>query len=258
MIPHILHIYGPLYIQSYGLAIVIGIVLFTRFFLNHPKREKYISTDEFFNGLGWIIVASLIGGHLLYVITSYSEISSWQELLLPWNGLSVLGAIVGGLICAIIYFHYKKIPMLPVLDIIAIYLPLVQAFGRVGCFFAGCCHGIPCSTSWAITYLHPDSQAPLGIPLHPSQLYSACALTLIFVLMYTYLQYQFKKPGQLFGIFLMLTSLERIITDFWRYDHVPTSLCGYFSTYQQVAWLLFAAGLALFIRQTVAKKSARS
>jgi phosphatidylglycerol:prolipoprotein diacylglycerol transferase len=253
MYPRLFHIYGPLYIQSYGFAIAVGILVFIYLFLHHRGRKKLITNEQFYTGLGWVITASLIGGHVWYVLSEYHEIESWYEIFIPWTGLSLLGGIIGGGICAYIYFLRNKIPTWPVLDIIGIYLPLVQCFGRIGCFFAGCCHGITTTVPWAVTYTHPEVQAPCYLPLHPSQLYSAALLGGIFVLMYCVLQYRFKKPGQLFALFIILTSLERFITDFWRADHKP-EWYGNFSVNQQLAGILLLLGSTLFIVQTHRKK----
>src|SRR5688572_31370960 len=60
-------------------------------------------------------------------------------------------------------------------DVFAPGLALGHAIGRLGCFAAGCCWGSECDLPWAVTFRNPDANeltgVPLGIPLHPSQLY---------------------------------------------------------------------------------------
>jgi len=252
MYPIIFHLYGPLKIQSYGLAIVIGILVFLFFVLRHPHRERIISKDQFFDTVSGGIVAGVIGGHLLYILTQ-SELSFWA-VIVPWHGLSILGAIVGILLFLMVYLRIKKIPLLPFLDLVAIYVPLLQSFGRIGCFFAGCCYGAPASVAWAVTYTNAQALAPLCIALHPSQLYSALLLFIIFLCMYGVLQYQFKKPGQLISCYFIMVGAERFIIDFFRFDHESL---GWFGTslgiYQWIALGIIVGGTVSFVYVTMQK-----
>lgn len=264
MYPRLAHIYGPLYIQTFGLVVVIGILVSSFLFLRHPKRSSFISNEQFFNALGWIIASVLIGAHIFNLITEPEEITSWIDVLMPWTGISVLGGVIGGLVGGFVYLKYYNIPIIPLFDIASIYIPLFQCFGRIGCFFAGCCHGHPTHLPWAITYTNQYSQAPLCIPLHPSQLYSAVFLGFIFFLMYFVLQYVVTKPGQLFSIYLMLISLERFMTDFWRFDHAPVkiidglSMLNALSINQWASLVLGICGLAFFIHQSLQVKKRRA
>ncbi len=89
------------------------------------------------------------------------------------------------------------------LDIVAIYAPLLQSIARIGCLFAGCCHGIATTVPWAISYNDPTSFAPLGIPLHPTQIYSSLLLFGIFLI----LRFVATKPqpaGKILTLYLYL------------------------------------------------------
>lgn len=221
MIPVIAHI-GPLTIQSYGVSIVAGLLLFTWLLLRHPNRAAIITQEQLLNVISLAAIVGIVGGHILYVLAE-PELSLW-DILLPWRGLAILGSVIGVFAFLLIYLPLAKIPMLPFMDLCAIHAPLLQAFGRIGCFLAGCCYGIPTNLPWAIVYTNPATYAPLCIALHPSQLYSAALLFGVFLLMYFVLQYKFKQPGQLVCWYFILIGLERFVSDFFRAEHQETAL----------------------------------
>lgn len=269
----LLHLYGPLAIHSYGLAIVIGLVLFIWRIKKHPQAARLQLTERIDDLILIGIAAGVFGGRLLYVLTepdsyylsacasptisnsantfttlNYASLSWTSKLEISalllkdwlWNfisfwdgGFSLLGTILAVLVSLAYYLKKTGTPILPFLDLIAIHAPLLQSASRVGCFFAGCCYGAPTQLPWGTIYTDQDSIAPLGISLHPTQLYSALALFIIFLLLQL-LQKFLKKPGQLLAAYLLLVSLERFIIDFWRDDRsfvtqLATSLSGQLS-----------------------------
>jgi phosphatidylglycerol:prolipoprotein diacylglycerol transferase len=242
MYPTLIHIYGPLAIHSYGLMILIGLLCYTWLVLNNPRREKLLTKEQLFTILGYGIITGFVGGHLLYVLT---ENRTLQALVTP-VGFSILGSVIGVILFLHLYLRAQRIPELPFFDLITTYAPIIQAFGRIGCFLAGCCYGSPTTLPWAITYTNPEVEAPLCVALHPSQLYSAVLLFGLTFLLAGVLQYRFKKPGQMLGMYLALISAERFFIDFFRYDHTALdSFCSSISPYQGVALLLFSFSLVL-------------
>ena len=255
MYPVLLHLYGPLSIHSYGAAIVVGLLLFTYLVLHHPQRAKLVSSEQLFDIMTVGIVAGLIGGRLLYVI-SEQHAESWTSLLFSLQGFSLLGSVIAIVASLAVYLQVHRIPALPFLDLVAIYAPLLQAAGRIGCFLAGCCYGAPASVWWAVTYTHPEVDAPLCMALHPSQLYSAGILVCIFLVLRFVIQHRVTKPGQLIGCYLMLMSAERFITDFFRFDHHQLVGQWGMSVYQWISLAIFAAAATLlfFISLTPARR----
>jgi phosphatidylglycerol:prolipoprotein diacylglycerol transferase len=219
MSPVLLHIWGPLAIHAYGLCIAIGVSITIWLLWRDQKLQKLISADDASVSLQIIIACCYLGGRITCLLTEPEIDFNLMSIIKFWEpGLSILGGILGAILGLCLFLYLKKIPMLPYMDRLAIYAPLVQAFGRVGCFFAGCCFGTCCNAWWAVTYRHPEHMAPLNIALHPSQLYSAVVLLTIFLYLYCYAQHHFKRPGMLLCNFLILVSLERFIVDFWRWD----------------------------------------
>jgi phosphatidylglycerol---prolipoprotein diacylglyceryl transferase len=206
MHPKLLHIYGPLFINSYGVAIAIGLLLLVFLASKDSILKKYLTRDQLYALIMLGICSGIVGGRALYLATNWSDIQHWYEICAVWQGgLSITGVIISVLIFTCSYLWLHGIPLLTVTDRFAIYAPLAQACGRVGCFIAGCCYGTMCNQPWAITYTNQDVFAPLYLPLHPAQLYY-------------YAQKMGLKTGQLTFLYLMLAGLERFVVDFWRGD----------------------------------------
>ena len=240
----LVHIYGPLAINSFGLFIIIGLVAFSALFLSDPKRPRLISTDNYFNALSLAIITALIGGRLLFVITHWQILKHWWNIFEFWTGgFSLLGAVIALLAVMPLYLKKRKINIVRLLDLAAVYAPLLQSISRIGCFFAGCCFGLPTTLPFGV--LNPDCgiREFAHTPLHPTQLYSAVLLLAIFLLQYFLLQHYFKKPGQLLCSYLSLMSVERFAVDFWRADREFITVAGLeFLSIPQVVALIIASG----------------
>jgi phosphatidylglycerol---prolipoprotein diacylglyceryl transferase len=214
----LIHIYGPFSIYSYGVAIAFGILTFM-WFVQHDPRFKKLNLEKYFtNIIGVGVALAIIGGRGLALLSSHDPFNFWDLFVFWQGGMSILGAIICVLLFGSFYLRIIKIPILPLLDLIAIYAGILQGFGRIGCFFAGCCYGLPTKLGWAICYTDSNTSAPIGIWMHPTQLYSSIIFFSIFLLMYFILQYKLTKPGQLTTMYLMLASAERFIVGFWRAD----------------------------------------
>ncbi len=224
MFPHIAHLYGPIWIQSYGFMIAVGLLIFLYFSINHPQRKKIISKDLYINGVFFGLLCGVAGGRLLYALSYPAEFTGrWHELFLPWiGGLTVIGAIIGVLIGGFWYLKRHHIPVLPLFDLVALFAPLMHAISRLGCFAAGCCYGAPAAALlWAVTFINPDAHAPLFIPLHPTQLYASAASAITFSILFFLQKRLLKNPGIMLCSFLMLENIARFILDFWRGDRDP-------------------------------------
>lgn len=242
----LLHIYGPFSIHSYGLFIIIGLIAFVEF-IKRDKRFIRLGIEKKLNSIIMVGAAiGLLGGRLLYIITEQNQ---WclADICAFWNGgYSVLGGVVALALFEPLYLRYCKIPILPFADIIGIYAPLLLAISRLGCYVAGCCYGIP-TTSWlGVYYSDTSCLAPLGIRLHPTQLYSAALLFAIFLLFYGLLRNIFQRPGQLFFCYLAFQGSERFIVDFWRADRLLFSGMPWVSLHQLIAIGLMATGIIGF------------
>lgn len=240
--PELIHIYGPLGIQVYGLFIMLAIII-TIYIIRRDKRFSQLKLEPIYlNIISISIIAGIFGARLLEVISEPQAYPHWYDAFCIWQGgFSILGAILGVIIIAPLYLKKIKVPILPICDLVAIYAPLLQSIARLGCFTAGCCHGTPTHSFFAVIYTNPESFAPQGIAIHPTQLYSSAILFIIFIFMYCIGQKILKKPGELFATYLMLVSSERFIVDFWRDERIMIN--NFLSFYQLVALIIFFIAL---------------
>lgn len=241
---------GPLAIHSFGVMIALGLALFTFFMARDKVCTALMPATALHNTILVGVVAALVGGRILAIAGDaelrHASVPEWLSL---WDGgLSSLGCVIGVLVGWTLYLRYQKIPLLPFFDIAAVYMPIVHLCIRIGCFLAGCCYGSPTSALWGITYQDDAVLAPLGIPLHPTQLYSIGALLLIFACM-LFLKNHAHYPGQLVGWYLILTNAERSIVDIFRGDRefVIVHGVGTVSLHQLIGCALALLGLGVLL-----------
>lgn len=241
---------GPITANTYGLMIFLGIwaaVLVAR------RLSPKIGVDsETITDMGLIaVLGGLVGSYVNYVISyDWSNFTSNPASLFRFweGGLVFLGGLIGGIVFAIIFIHKHKMPLWEVADIAAISVPLAYGFGRIGCFFAGCCYGKVCNLPWAITF--PD----LIGARHPTQLYS---MLLGFGLAVFALWFRKRRSfaGQSFLLYVMLYAIGRGLIEMLRIN--PTVLGTPLTVAQFTGLLLFvvaAIAYPILRRHTLYKK----
>ena len=123
-------------------------------------------------------------------------------------------------------------------------IALGQVFGRLGCLAAGCCFGRPTTLPWAVRFTHPEALAPLGVPLHPTQLYEALAALFIFLLLLSLRRIDFFT-GQILTAYLFLSGWARLLIEFCRGDYRGNLIGGPWSDTQYISGLLIIFSLIL-------------
>lgn len=250
MCRELLHIWGPFSIYSYGLAIAVALLVFIWLSLRHPWRSAIIGRDKYIETVCLSLVVGLAGARILFIINSFHKFDSLWELFSLWSGgLSMLGGIIAILLFLPWYLKKIKVPLLPLLDLAALYAPLLHAIARLGCFMAGCCYGKPASLPWSIVYTDPQTEAPLNIPLHPTQLYTAGLLLIAFLFFYFIVQKKVHCSGQLLMIYLMVEGMLRFSMDFVRADieYFSFDSAHLISAHQWIALGMFVISLIGFV-----------
>ncbi|MBI2353255.1 prolipoprotein diacylglyceryl transferase [Candidatus Dependentiae bacterium] len=248
MNPILFHIYGPLAIHMYGLCIALGGIISFYLFSHDRKIVPLISESVLVSIFQIILLAGFFGGRIGCILSQPEFFNDPFFLFKFWEpGLSVMGTIIGVAVVLGIYLFFKKISFLFLLDRISIYAPLAQSFGRLGCFFAGCCYGLPTESWFSVTYTHSNHLAPLHCSLHPAQLYSSIMLFFIFCGLYFILQYRIKTVGLLFSFYLFLVSLERFLLDFIRWDRIFIKDSAFFSFLSIHQWIALSTCFIAFL-----------
>jgi phosphatidylglycerol:prolipoprotein diacylglycerol transferase len=101
-------------------------------------------------------------------------------------------------------------------------IALGHVTGRLGCLAAGCCYGKPADVPWAITFTNPLAASnvgtPLGIPLHPTQIYEAGAALLILAFLLATERKGRYFAGRTFWSYMFLYAVSRFVIEFFRGD----------------------------------------
>jgi phosphatidylglycerol:prolipoprotein diacylglycerol transferase len=138
--------------------------------------------------------------------------------LIKGRGFVFYGSFLLAIPTMLWFFRKHKLNPYKMLDVMAITTCLVHMFGRIGCFLAGCCYGIPTESALGVTFTDPACYAdPKNTPLHPTQLYEA---SYIFAVMIVLLVLRDKRKfyGQLFLLYLILYAAGRSILEIFRGD----------------------------------------
>lgn len=248
-------------IQSYALAALAGFVLTALLAIRLGKARNINSYTSL-----WATLVSGVGifagGHLLFAITNIKEITALIQKgdlsfsgLLPFiSGMVFYGGFFGALVALLIYCKLNKhVGRKDVFDIFAVSVPLFHAFGRVGCFFAGCCYGVE-SEFGIVTYIN-TAPAHYGISRFPVQLVEALFNLLIFALLIL-LYKRNKLHGNLILVYMSLYAHVRFVLEFFRGDEVRGFVLG-FSTSQFISLLVLAFLCIYCIAKFIKKSSIR-
>jgi len=195
--------------------IALAVVVLIVWAMREVRRGANLSYDTILTAALVGIPSGVIISRLLHVIDRLDFYSRNPGLLWGFEGLTIYGAILGATLGIWIYSRFSKINFGYFADLLAPGVVLAQAVGRVGCTLNGCCYGTETSLPWGIVYTHPESFAPLGVAVHPTQIYEIIYLLIIFGVLFR-LRGRFKPDGSLFLIYLSLYSLWRVGIDFLR------------------------------------------
>ncbi len=210
---------GNFTVHTYGFMIMIGAVLGFLYFAITVKKELGIEREPVQNLAILVIVSAVIGGKIFFYLEDPGYyFSSWDHLKHNFRtGFVVYGSLIFATPIVIWYFRKYQWPVWPLLDRVAISACLIHGTGRLGCFFAGCCHGVGTDVPWAVTFTNGASQAPLHTPLHPTQLYAVAMIYGILMILWMFRRHQ-RFEGQLFFIYIILYAIGRAIIEVFRGD----------------------------------------
>ncbi|MBF0449238.1 MAG: prolipoprotein diacylglyceryl transferase [Candidatus Magnetomorum sp.] len=239
---------GPLTIHTYGFCIAIGFVV-ALYYVSKTAQKNQLNSEVIIDLCFYGLVFGMIGGRIMYVILEWDTFeNNWIEIFRIWNGgLVFYGGFIAALIFSWRYITIKQLPMLQTLDILAPAVAIAHAFGRIGCFFAGCCYGHRCDLPWAVTFTHPLTLARPDIPLHPTQLYSSAMNFVIFAILVKYSQRK-PKAGAIAIAYLFLYGLGRICVECFRGDDRGAIFFYVLSPAQAIGLFMIGIGCILYIR----------
>lgn len=239
----LLHL-GGITIYTYGAMYAIGILCA---FYVAEKRGKKLGLDvSRLDSIAlWILLGGFAGSKILYWITRFGDILKDPAILLDFSqGWVVYGGLIGGLLAGWVYCKKYSLNFWAYFDLIIPEVALAQGFGRIGCFFAGCCYGIEVD-AWYALYFPEGSLAPSGTGLFPTQLVMAIYDFLLFFLL-CYLAKRMQFAGELGGWYLLFYAGGRFVIEFFRGDAIRGGFGG-LSTSQIISLFMFTAGFCIVL-----------
>ena len=214
---------GPIAIYTYGVLLAGSYLLGLRLAMVRARRWGLDANRVLDLGI-YIIIAALIGAKLMLLVVDFEQFrrSPWDLLALARSGGVFYGGLILSLGVAFWFIARHRMPFWTTCDVFAPGIALGHVTGRLGCFAAGCCYGKPTDVSWSVVFTNPLALAnvgtPLGIPLHPTQLYEAGAELVILILLLSTERKGRPFAGRTFWLYMLLYAVSRYIVEIYRGD----------------------------------------
>jgi len=236
---------GFLHLKTYGACMATG------FILCWGLVEKLSGRKDLSNLLLSLMIGGVAGSRIAYVIEHWQAEFAANPLLVvrvDQGGLMFYGGFILSFVVFLVWCFVKKERPLALADLLAAVIPLGHAFGRIGCFFYGCCYGRDSDAWCAVTF-------PMGSPswyehgrrmvsVLPTQLFEAAALLVLFGgLMFVWFKFK-RREGLIAGLYLVGYAVIRFGIEYLRGD--PRAAVGPFSISQAISLCLLAVGF-LFV-----------
>jgi phosphatidylglycerol---prolipoprotein diacylglyceryl transferase len=248
-------------IYWYGLCIALALGLYL-WLVKRDRLIRRVFAENFDNVVLRALLGGIVGARLIHLVTdssSYAQV--WEYFLIARGGLSMWGGVLGVLVVAWSQVYYRA-QRWSILDRFALYAPLLHAISRIGCFLAGCCHGIiGAGVLGCVMYTHPHSLAQvLDQPVVPTQLVSSMIYMMLAAALIGFRRYILVVPGLALCLYVTGVSVERWLVDWWRFDRImDIPNVGFASTYLSFhQWLsigiiLIAGGIGYYLIRSYQK-----
>ena len=244
---------GGTLFPTYSLLTLLGAAAAWLYFHRQLKaRGENPGRQAFLFG----VLAALVGAKFLYLLLQLPQLLQDLPLLAAdpaafsarylSGGFVFYGGLFGALAAVWLFCRRRKVPFSQLGADLVPAVPLFHTFGRVGCFLAGCCYGIPAPAGWPGVTFRVSPVAPNGVALLPVQLYEAAGCLLLFLLLHRLARRGWKGEALLL-VYLAIYALFRFALEFLRGD-AARGMWGVFSTSQLLALVTLAAVLPLLIR----------
>jgi len=243
---------GSFHLPTYGVMLVLAIsgAIYISIRLG---RKVGFDPGQILDFGTWVILVALIGAKVLMILTEWDYFRSRPGEIFSYSTLMAGGVFYGGFLAALIftvwYVRVRKLSFWRLADVLAPAVALGQGVGRLGCFSAGCDYGKPTTALWGVTFTsafaHEVAGVPLGVRLHPTQIYESLATLAIFAFLIWYFPRK-RRDGDAFLAYLGLYAVARFFLEFLRGDEDRGFVFNHlFSTSQFIALLAMAGILTV-------------
>lgn len=213
------------------------------------EAKKWKITENFMiNMFFYLIVFSMIGARLYYVVFNLDNYNNILSVFKVWEGgLAIHGGIIFGVLVLIIYSKKYKVDTIRLFDILGVSLILGQAIGRWGNFINKEAYGVATSLEKLQNFHLPqfiiDGMYINGIYYTPTFLMESIWCLIGFIVLLIYRNRKYTKIGQTFSLYMIWYGFGRFFIEWLRTDSL---MLGEFKVAQIVSVIMVLGGIILF------------
>ena len=249
--------FGFIQMPSYGLVILLGFIVAVPIAMTLAEKYDYHKLDILLSTI-LAAVGMIVFAKIFYIISLIPELIEFHDyysshlnslFFLMFNGYVFYGGLIGALLGFALYAKWNNSSVLKLLNIVVPVVPLVHAFGRIGCFLGGCCYGIPYHGFGAVRFPKNDFVGDVlgSVDRFPVQLLESALNFLLFLLLY-FIARKIRFDGMLLGLYLIIYPIERFFLEFLRGDAIRGKFFGV-STSQWISLMLIPIGIFLLVKK---------
>ena len=232
-------------------ALGLGIFLFARDAGKYIAPRLKLTYEQGFQktfDLGvWVIVCSILGARLFYVLENREQFRGamgFFDTFKIWEGgLVFYGGLFGGAIVGFWWVRSEKWPLSYTFDLVAPYILLGHAIGRVGCFLNGCCYGIV-DDHWGMVF--PGGEDSL--PHLPTQLWEMAGDLALFFILLAVRRWTIRYSWLTLALYGLTYGLLRYVIEFWRRSWDKKYLIVFNSASQAISAVIFLISVIVIMR----------
>lgn len=260
MIDPVIFKIGNFTLRWYGVIVMIGVVVGALIVEQQLKRRGE-KGDHIWDALIWVLLPAIVGARLWYVFNSIlggnrSYIENPASIVRVWEGgLHIFGAFLFGAIALLLYLRRNKLDAWLFLDAIGPAALIGQGIGRIANFINQELYGPPTTLPWGIP-IEAEHRLPQFQDLSPAtRFHPTFAYEMLWnfasagLLLWLSRRYEKDlKPGALFGGWLVLAGIGRVIVEFFRPDQPKISGLGLSYSAVFAALMAIAGAVLLMVR----------
>ena len=230
-------------IPMYAIIMMVGFLFaFLVFWFLTKKDLKNV--DKILLSI-FIFLGGLVGAKILAMIVAIPYFFNDSFNFFKWvmnSGMVFFGGLTGAFLMGELYIKLYGLSPQKIWDKVIIVLPLGQAFGRFGCFFAGCCYGVE-SETLGVIFPYITNKNLENVKLLPTQLFEAGFCILLFIVLLIF-SVKSKKEYLILFIYSLSYGVFRFIIEFFRGDETRGVLL--LSTSQWISIMLIIFGFVVY------------
>jgi len=214
---------GPFQLTWHGLFTAVGILLGFLFASRFVSRVG-VTDDDAFSIMLLGTITGIIGARAMFVFENRVQFEGqWMDVLrINEGGITIYGAVIGGVLGAVAYGLIRRLPIMRGLDAAGFGLLLGMAIGRIGDLINGEHIARATSLPWGVIYTNPESPSWQLGTTHPATTYEMIGdLLIIGLMLVLYARLWARRPGVTFFVGLVLYSAMRFGVSYLRVDSCP-------------------------------------